>query len=86
MPITEYKLSNNLSLDIQITSKHQLLIPEYEVREAAIFAHYNWLEWLELDGFDRALAVAHYRLHHLIESNIQDEVAKRTRQQQSVNG
>lgn len=49
-----------------------LLVPEIEEREAAVFAGYAWREWVEIDRKDRVDAVAHYRLHHLIERHSSD--------------
>lgn len=53
-----------------------ITVPEFECREAAVYGHYNWTEWAELDHLDRAGAVAQYRLHHMIESHVQDESRK----------
>lgn len=45
---------------------------EYECREAARFVLVAWTDWLKLDPAERALAVAHYRLHNAVESNVAD--------------
>lgn len=57
------------------------LVPEYEVREAARFAQYNWTEWCALERFDRARVVAYYRLHNQIEEHVNSEMSKKWRSQ-----
>lgn len=50
------------------------VVPEYEQREACIYANYNWHQWVNLiDWYERAMCVAQYRLHHMIESHVQDK-------------
>lgn len=51
-------------------------VPEYECREACVYANYNWRDWQDLDWYERAAAVGQYRMHHLIESHVQDKVQK----------
>ena len=50
------------------------LVPPFEEREAAVFAHYNWSAWQRLTPQERAECVAHYRLHRLVEAHQQDAV------------
>ena len=50
------------------------MVPEYEEREASVFSHYNWMQWQELPWNERAEAVAHYRMHSLIESHMQQAI------------
>jgi len=52
------------------------LVSEYEEREAAIFALYTPEQWLQLDWHERALSVAQYRCHFLIEAHMQEAVAR----------
>lgn len=46
------------------------VVPEYECREAAIFGHYNWMQWSRLRWRERASCVAHYKLHIAIEAHV----------------
>lgn len=45
------------------------VVAEFECREAALFANYNWTEFLALSWREKAATVAHYRLHNLIEAH-----------------
>lgn len=45
-------------------------IPEYEEREVAVFVHCSWHMWGKLTWQERAAAIAHYRMHNLIESHV----------------
>jgi hypothetical protein len=40
---------------------------EYEAREAARFSHYQWQEFIALDGEEQSDTVAHYLAHGQIE-------------------
>jgi hypothetical protein len=46
------------------------LVSEYEEREAAVYANYSPQEWRNLDYSERALTVAQYRCHFLIEAHM----------------
>ncbi len=48
------------------------LVPLYEEREAAVFGHCAWRDWAALPVEERAAAVAHYRLHRLVELHSTD--------------
>lgn len=72
-PIREYPLHRKFDSGID-TYAPSGYVSEYEVREAARFGNYSWSAWLELDYADRAVAVAHYRIHHLIEAHVNDAV------------
>lgn len=45
-------------------------VPEYDCREAAIYSHYNWTEWEQLHYSERAMCIAQYRIHMLIEAHV----------------
>lgn len=45
------------------------IVPEYECREAAVYAHMSWREFQELDGREKARVVAHKRISALIEQH-----------------
>lgn len=53
-------------------------VPEYECREACVYAVATWYDWLHvMDGLDRAAAVAHYRVHLMIDAHINDAAEQR---------
>ena len=52
------------------------MVPEYECREAAVYAQTPWLEWTEMPAAERAASVAHYRMHLMIDSHINDAQEK----------
>lgn len=52
------------------------LVPEYEEREVAVFNGYPWSTWSQLPSADRASAIAHYRMHHLVSLHVHDAVQK----------
>jgi hypothetical protein len=56
-------------------------VPEYECREVAAFAHYNWDEWLELTNGNRVRAIAHYRLHRLVDQHVQHALTQHSEMQ-----
>lgn len=56
---------------------HPWLVPEYEEREAARFVVVSWRDWQELGEWDRAMAVAHLRLHGLVTSHSSDAVVEK---------
>lgn len=62
------------------------LVPLFEEREAAVYAHYSWMQWRELDPEERATVVAQYRMHAVIAQHQNDAVSlamerRRARQQ-----
>lgn len=70
-------MRNRIDAGIRQIVTNKDLVSEYECREACIFANYNWSVWLtELDIYERATCVAHYRIHNAIESNINDAVSR----------
>lgn len=62
------------------------LVPPYEEREAALFSGYTPTAWRELDPEERAMCVAHHRLHNLIALHQSDavhsEIGRRSRNRQ----
>jgi len=52
------------------------LVPEYEEREVALFNGCPWHVWSDLPGSERAAAVAHYRMHHLVSLHVSDAVRR----------
>jgi hypothetical protein len=61
---------------ISVESEIPGLVPEYECREAAHFVGVPWRGWLKLEGEERASAVAHYRMHLLIDAHVADASEK----------
>lgn len=62
------------------------LVPEMEEREASVFAQYTWQDWLALTWQERANAIAHYRLHHLIDLHRNDAVSSELRRRTAKAG
>ncbi len=62
------------------------LVPEMEEREASVFAQYTWQDWLTLTWRERADAIAHYRLHHLIDLHRNDAVSSELRRRTAKAG
>jgi ribulose bisphosphate carboxylase small subunit len=50
----------------------QGIVSEYECRETARFSLTTWSDWLILDEVERAMRVAHKRVHDAIEANVSD--------------
>lgn len=71
-PLKEYPLKKKYESGIIILSDDPSLVAEYEAREAAIYCHYNYTEFLELHPWERAKCVAQYREHYRIEANMND--------------
>jgi hypothetical protein len=51
-------------------------VPDFELREAAVFCHYTPEEFWTLHWSERAAAVAQFRLHKLVELHEQDAVSR----------
>ena len=79
-PITEYPLRDRIQTGITLGRRVAGLVPELEVREAANSGHYNSTEFAALQFEERANVVAHYRLHHLIESHTQSAAEQASKQ------
>lgn len=73
IPIRELHLPQRINVGISIEA-NEGFVSEYECREAAIFGHYNWSEWQNLESSDRIEAIAHWRMHLLIESHVGEAV------------
>lgn len=70
--ILKHRVRHEVNIDIRYTSLHPLAVSEYEARDAAVFANYNWSEFTSLSHIERAFAVAHYRMEHIIKSNVNE--------------
>ncbi len=62
------------------------LVPEIEVREAAVFGHYTWTGWQTLGWQERAGGIAHFRIHRAIEMHQNDAVAQEMKRQAAKRG
>jgi hypothetical protein len=51
-------------------------VPEYEQREAAVYAHVSWFEYEKATNVEKAAIVAHYRMHSLIEAHASASISR----------
>lgn len=51
------------------------MVSLYEEQEALRYANYNPDEWAQLSWQSKAVAVAHFRNHRLVELHVQDAVS-----------
>jgi hypothetical protein len=58
------------------------LVPLYEEMEAMRFAGYNERAWRRLEPDEKALHVAHFRVHGLVEMHKEDAVAAWVKREQ----
>lgn len=74
MPLRQVSLRHQIDAKISVESDdiQYGLVPEFEEREAAIFAVCPWHIWIDLPWEDRSAAVAHYRLHLLVEAHVNE--------------
>lgn len=76
-PIRIWGIRSKLDTQIDIDNLNPGLVPLYECLEACRFSGYTWYEWEEqLDSEQRAIAIAHYRMHNLIETHVQQELER----------
>lgn len=81
--ILQYHLPKRINIDISFESQLDL-VPELEEREAAVYVNASWAEWCAMGWQERAAAIAHYRLHILIDAHIQDAIDRESRRKQAV--
>ena len=79
--ISSYPVHQNVNTGIEIFSNNGF-VPEYEEREAAVFALIPWSEWDNLSWYERAAAVAHYRMHNIIETHVNDAIESERRRKE----
>lgn len=80
-PIQNLQLRRKVNSGIAIESAFGV-VSEFEEREASVFCHYNWTQWMRLPHWEKAACIAHYRLHLMIDAHVSDAVdraSKRTR-------
>ena len=65
---------NQVRTGISYGSLAEGLVPEFELREAAIFSGYTWKEWQALDYNERVYGVAYFRLRKVVEMHQEDAV------------
>jgi hypothetical protein len=80
-PIDDVPVRQTVNTGIAIQSNNGF-VPEYEEREAAVFALIPWSEWDSLSWYERAAAVAHYRMHQTIETHVNDAVESERRRKE----
>lgn len=78
-PINKYPLRREIPIDLAYVRVHPRIVPEFECREAAVFCHYTWMEYMELPDYEQAACVAHHRRHTQVESVIQQEITDYTK-------
>ncbi len=86
LPITEHPLSETVETGVRYNVVLGGLVPEMEEREASVFAQYTWDRWLALSWQERANAIAHFRLHHLIDLHRNDAVSSEMKRRTSQAG
>lgn len=62
------------------------LVSQYEERETARFALYNWTDWQALPDLEKVFAVAHYRVQQLVEAHVQDAVQQEVNRRSKLAG
>lgn len=84
MPLRDYHLAKKFDADINIQRRFEGEVPEYECREAAVYVHVSWFEWTtNMNGWERACAVAHYRTHLSLEAHVSDAAEKSSARKQA---
>ena len=69
VPIQNLYLPDRLNLEINYETFYGC-VSEMEAREAAIYCNYTLAEFDELPYSEKALSIAQYRLHNLIEAHV----------------
>lgn len=73
LPLKEVGLKRKYNPGIVIYTDIEGMVPDYEVREAAVYCNYTPQQFYDdLDYIERAKVVAQYREHHRIEANMSD--------------
>jgi hypothetical protein len=84
MPLRDYHLAKKFDADINIQRRFEGEVPEFECREAAVFVHVSWRQWTnDMDGWERACAVAHYRTALSLKSHVEDAAEKASKRHQA---
>ena len=71
IPLREYTLRRKIDVGLAYPGENGM-VPEYELREACVYCNYTWTDWLTLTTDERAMCVAQYRTHLLIEAHVND--------------
>lgn len=84
MPLRDYHLAKKFDADINIQRRFDGEVPEFECREAAVYVHVSWGTWThDMDGWDRACAVAHYRTSLSLKAHVEDAAEKAASRKQA---
>lgn len=81
-PIQEMVLGEVVRTGIEYERLLPELVPSFEEREAALHSNYTPTAWRELDPWERAVCVAHFRLHILVSLHQSDAVHTEVRRRQ----
>ena len=74
IPIWEHGVRRPVSTGIEFDPEIPDCVPQYEVREAAVYCRYNPMEFYDLPWQERAMAVAQYRIRRWVDLNADDAV------------
>ncbi len=74
-PIMEHPLAETVRTGVAYNASLPGLVPLMEERDAAVFSQHNWADWEGLSWQERANAIAHFRLHHVVELHRNDALA-----------
>lgn len=87
-PIQTYPLRRSIRTGISFDDVRVELgmIPEFEEREAAIFAGYSWKEWEQEKLSERAAAVACMRLSRMIDLHSHDAAMRDRERKEKARG
>lgn len=70
----EYRIADEIGIDIRYTRLGPGVVPEYEACEAAIFGHHTIESFNDLTLEQKGLVIAQYRVHNHINNVVQNEV------------
>ena len=80
MPIESYGIKHPVRTGITYDALIDSCVPEYEEREAAVYCNYTPMAFRELPVEERARCVAQFRLHHIVQNNIEDAMNRAAEQ------
>lgn len=84
IPLREYLLAKKFDAGIEIRRTMPEAVPEFECREAAVYVNVTWDDWIhKMDGYERACAVAHYRVSLSLKAHVDDAAEHSARRKAS---
>lgn len=72
----DYRVIDEIGIDIRYTRLGPGVVPEFEAYEAAIFGHHTIAQFQALSLDEKALVIAQFRAHNHINNVVQNEVNK----------